>query len=163
MGEIRSNVSLENTVDRGVFDRGQGQETDVRRATIDGMVDTGAVSLILPQDVVERLGLDQQGTAVVTYADERQDERPLAGPVTVRIGNRAMVTNCIVGPARSEPLIGQVVLEMLDLIADCANHTLEPRYPDYPVLKAKAARTGEHEDRPATEHEAIAADLGHDD
>ena len=37
---------------------------------------------------VERLGLDQQGTAVVTYADERQDERPVAGPVTVRIGNR---------------------------------------------------------------------------
>ena len=105
------------------------------------------MSLILPQDVVERLGLDQQGTAVVTYADERQDERPLAGPVTVRIGNRAMVTNCIVGPPRSEPLIGQVVLEMLDLIADCANHTLGPRYPDYPVLKAKAARTGEHEDR----------------
>ena len=142
MGEIRSNVMLENTVDRGVFDRGQGQETDIRRTTVDGMVDTGAVSLILPQDIVERLGLDQHGTAVVTYADERQDERPLAGPVTVRIGNRAMVTNCIVGPPRSEPLIGQVVLEMLDLIADCANHTLAPRYPDYPVLKAKATRTG---------------------
>ena len=163
MGEIRSNVTLENTVDRGVFNRGQGQETDIRRTTIDGMVDTGAVSLILPQNIVERLGLDQQGTAVVTYADERQDERPLAGPVTVRIGNRAMVTNCIVGPPRSEPLIGQVVLEMLDLIADCANHTLGPRYPDYPVLKAKAARTGEHEDRRTSEHEAIATDLGHDD
>ena len=142
MGEIRSNVMLENTGDRVVFDRGQGQEVDIRRTTVDGLVDTGAVSLMLPQDIVERLGLDQQGTAVVTYADERQDERPLAGPVTVRIGNRAMVTNCIIGPPQSEALIGQVVLEMLDLIADCANHTLEPRHPDYPVLKAKATRTG---------------------
>ena len=111
MGEIRANVTLENTADRNVFDRGHGLESDIRRTTVDGLVDTGAVSLVLPEDIVERLGLGQQGTAVVTYADERQDERPLAGPVTVQIGNRAMITNCIAGPGQSEPLIGQVVLE----------------------------------------------------
>ena len=127
-----------NTVDRGVFDRGHGAEADIRRSTVDGIVDTGAVTLVLPQNVVERLGLEQQGTAFVTYADERRDERPLAGPVTVRIGNRAMVTNCVVGPPLSEPLIGQVVLETLDLLADCTNRTLTPRYPDYPLLKLKA-------------------------
>ena len=71
MGEIRSNVTLENTGDRVVSDRGLGPETDVRRTTVDGMVDTGAVSLILPQDIVERLGLNQHGTVVLTYADER--------------------------------------------------------------------------------------------
>jgi len=121
------------------------------------------VSLVLPQHVVERLGLDRHGTAVVTYADGRQDERLLAGPVTVRIANRAMVTDCIVGPPWSEPRIDQVVLEMLDLMADCANHTLAPRYPDYPVLKVKAVRAGEHEEGRSSEHEAIAADLGHGD
>ncbi len=73
----------------------------------------------------------------MTYADERRDERPLAGPVTVRIGNRAMITNCVVGPPLSEPLIGHVVLETLDLIADCTNRTLTPRYPDHPLLKLK--------------------------
>ena len=146
MGEIRSDVTLENTIDRGYFDRGDRQESDIRRTIVDAMVDTGAVSLFLPEDIVEHLGLEQLGTAVVTYADERQDERPLAGPVTVRIGNRAMVGDCIVGPARSEALIGQVVLERLDLIADCANHTLAPRHPEYPVLKAKAARTAQHQE-----------------
>ena len=44
MGEIRSNVTLENTVDRGVFDRGHGQEVDNRRSTVDGIVETGAVT-----------------------------------------------------------------------------------------------------------------------
>ena len=102
MGEIHSNVTLENTEDRAVVNRGHGQEADVRRATIDGIVDTGAVTLVLPQNVVERLGLEQQGTAFVTYADERREERPLAGPVNVRIGNRGMVTNCVVGPPRIE-------------------------------------------------------------
>ncbi len=75
-------------------------------------------------------GWSNRGTAFVNYADERRDERPLAGPVTVRIGNRAMVTHCVVGPPLSEPLIGQVVLETLDVIADCTNRTLTPRYPD---------------------------------
>ena len=55
----------------------------------------------------------------------------------MRIGDRAMIMNCIVGPPLSEPLIGQVVLETLDLIADCGNRTVTPRYPDYPLLKLK--------------------------
>ena len=137
MGEIHADVTLENRGDRAVVDRGYGQESDIRRSTIDAIVDTGAVTLVLPQNVVERLGLEQRGTAFVTYADERREERPLAGPVTVRIGNRSMSTDCVVGPPLSEPLIGQVVLETLDLIADCTNRTLTPRYPDYPLLKLK--------------------------
>ena len=137
MGEIHANVALENPGDRNHFRRGYGQESDVRRSTVDAIVDTGAVMLVLPQNVVERLGLDQQGTVVVTHADERKEERPLAGPVTVRIGNRSLNTDCIVGPPLSEPLIGQIVLEAMDLIADCTNHTLAPRFPDYPLLKLK--------------------------
>ena len=140
MGEIHCDVLLENTDDRAVVNRGSGRETDIRHTTVDGIVDTGAVTLVLPQNVVERLGLERQGTAFVTYADERREERPLAGPVTVRIGNRSMRMDCVVGPPLSEVLIGQVVLETLDLIADCTNRTLTPRYPDYPLLKLKAIR-----------------------
>ena len=132
MGEIVAKVELENPRDHG-----HGQESQVRRSSIDAIVDTGAVMLVLPQNVVERLGLEQQRTVIVTYADERREERPLAGPVTVRIGNRSTNTDCVVGPPLSEPLIGQIVLEALDLIADCTNRTLTPRFPDYPLLKLK--------------------------
>lgn len=38
------------------------------------------------------------------------------------------------GTGRSEILIGQLVLEALDLIADCRNGRLEPRHPEGPVL-----------------------------
>ena len=137
MGAIHAEVTLENTGDRAYVDRGDREESEVRRATVDGIVDTGAVTLLLPQNVVERLGLQQRGTAFVTHADERRDERPLAGPVTVQIGNREMTMDCVVGPPLSEVLIGQVVLETLDLIADCTNRTLTPRHPDHPRLKLK--------------------------
>ena len=141
MGEIHADVILENAGDREYFRRGDRAETDIRRTTVDGIVDTGAVTLVLPQNVVERLGLQPQGTAFVTCADERREERPLAGPVGVQIGNRSMTMECIVAPPLSEVLIGQVVLERLDLIADCTNRTLTPRYEDYPLLKLKALGT----------------------
>ena len=98
LGEMTVNVTLENPIDRGVFERGDGEESAIR-----------------------------------------QEERPVAGPLTIRIGNRFMSTDCVVGPPLSEPLIGQIVLEALDLIADCTNRTLSPRpeSPDYPLLKLK--------------------------
>ncbi len=136
MGEIVVTVGLENYVDRSNARSGI-RTGPVRRAQVEGIVDTGAVMLVLPQNIVERLGLETLRTAIVTYADERRDERSVAGPVALEIGDRFMVTECVVGPPLSEPLIGQIVLEALDLIADCANRTLTPRTPDYPSLKLK--------------------------
>ena len=139
MGEIVVDAELENPIDRGVFERGYGKESDIRRTSVKAVVDTGAVMLMLPQNVVERLGAALSGTVIVTYADERREERPTAGPFTLRLCNRSMPVDCVVGPPLSEPLIGQIVLERLDLIADCTNRILIPRpeSPDYPLLKLK--------------------------
>jgi len=133
MGEIRASVTLENSGDREDVYRGHGVETDVRRTTVEGVVDTGAVSLVIPEEIATELGLRHWGTGTVIYADERREERPVTN-VTIEIGNLATVTEAIVGPAGSQVLIGQVVLEVLDLIADCRSRTLAPRHPDGPVL-----------------------------
>ena len=119
------------------FEQGYHDESRIRSTAVTGIVDTGAVTLLLPQNVVERLGLKTRRTVVVTYADDRKEERPVAGPVTIEVCDRFMSTDCIVGPPLSDPLIGQVVLESLDLIADCAKQTLLPRTPDYPLLNLK--------------------------
>ena len=139
MGEIVVDAELENPGDRDHFERGYGKESDIRRTTVKAVVDTGAVIPMLPQNVVERLGVNIQRTVIVTYADERKEERPVAGPITIRLCNRFMSVDCVVGPPLSEPLIGQIVLEALDLIADCRNRMLGPRpeSPDYPLLKLK--------------------------
>ena len=139
MGEIVVSVQLENTVDRDIASEGLRDESTVRRTTVDGVVDTGAVMLVLPEDVVGRLGLRTRREVVVAYANEYRETRPVAGPVTVQIGNRFMNADCIIGPPSSESLIGQIVLEALDLVADCANRTVGPRpeSPDSPLLKLK--------------------------
>ena len=139
MGEITVKAGLENPGDRILVERGHGRESDIRRSTVEAVVDTGAVMLVLPQNVVERLGVGVRRTVIVSCADERNEERPIAGPVTIHIGNRFMTTDCVVGPPLSEPSVGRIIMEALDLVADCANRTLTPRpeSPDYPLLKLK--------------------------
>ena len=61
--------------------------------------------------------------------------------VTIEIGNLSTQTEAIMGPTGSQVLIGQLVLEALDLIADCRKGTLMPRPPEAPVL-ALATRLG---------------------
>ena len=139
MGEITVDLELENFGDRVLQQRGYEPEQSVRRLSVKAVVDTGAVMLVLPQDVVTTLGLQTQRTVIVAYAAERKEERPVAGAVTLRIGNRTMTTECIVGPPLSEPLIGQVVLAELDLLPDCQRGRLIPRpeSPYFPLLKLK--------------------------
>lgn len=139
MGEIKVKINLENFVDRYLYLEKKLKEKEIRSYQMEAVVDTGAVMLALPQDVVEKLGLKILRTVVVTYANERRDERPVAGTVTIKIGDRFMNTDCIVGPPLSEALIGQVILEELDLIPDAQKQTLSPRpeSPIYPSLKMK--------------------------
>ena len=139
MGEIRVKINLENFVDRYLFQKKKAREAEIRKCKIEAIVDTGAVMLVLPQDVVEKLGLDILRKVIVTYADERKEERPVAGTVTIKIGDRFMNTDCIVGPPLSEALIGQIIMEELDLIPDCQAQILTPRpeSPIYPSLKMK--------------------------
>ena len=136
MGEIRASVTLENTSDRDRVHDGHGLETEVRRTRVEGIVDTGAVDLVIPEEIANALGLRHRRTRTVVYADERREERPV-GLVTIEIGNLSTEASCIIGRPGTEVLIGQVVLEELDLIADCKNRSLAPRHPEGPVLAVR--------------------------
>ena len=51
-----------------------------------------------------------------TFAAGRRGQLPVTGPLTIRIGDRQALTECIVVPKGAEALVGQVVMETLDLI-----------------------------------------------
>jgi clan AA aspartic protease len=139
MGEIITKIEMENYLDRVLSQDNKLNKSEVRQYKMNALVDTGAVMLMLPQDVVEKLGLRTIRTAVVTYADERKEERLIAGGLFIRIGDRETVATCIIGPPNSEALIGQILMEELDLIPDPRRRCLEPRpeSPIYSSLKMK--------------------------
>ena len=68
MGEIVANIELENPGGRALFERGDDQESDIRRASVEALADTGTVMPVLPRYVVDRVGADIRRTAIVTYA-----------------------------------------------------------------------------------------------
>ena len=84
MGEVRVRVRLTNTIDEALARRGQLPSDQVRSYETDALVDTGAVSLVIPAEVMRRLGLMPIDRYMVTYADGRSEPVEVTEPVTER-------------------------------------------------------------------------------
>jgi clan AA aspartic protease len=137
MGEIRAKVRLVNAVDEALARRGRIPAQDVRVYDADAMVDTGAVRMIIPVHVMQHLGLEARGQRVAEYADGRRESVDVTEPVVVELLGRDTLEEALV--LGDEVLVGQTVLEKLDLLADCANRRVlpNPAHPDQPVTKVK--------------------------
>ena len=123
MGEVHASVLLENQRDRVLADAGHLDIARVRRVELDALVDTGAVMTLLPQDVVEALGLPLDGNIIVTRANEDRVELARARLLSLTLSGRQMDTDCLVGPPRCEALVGQLVLERLANLGTSATIT----------------------------------------
>jgi clan AA aspartic protease len=141
VGEIRVTVLLQSEADLSLLASGRLTAAQVRSEEAEAVVDTGAVMCLLPRESVERLGLRPLHKMLVTLADERKVEMERAGGLALTVAGRSMTTDCLVGPPGCEPLLGQLVLEELDLICDPARRALAPRHegPDGPIIKMKPA------------------------
>ena len=137
MGEVRTKVKLSNSYDESRRQRGEITKDEVRRYEANALVDTGAVSSVIPANVVKMLGLLSRGQRVAEYAEGRKDIVELTEPVIFNIIGRETEEGAMV--LGDEVIIGQTVLEVLDLQVDCRNQKLipNPAHPDQPVVKIK--------------------------
>lgn len=137
MGEIRVKVRLTNAVDESLARRGRLKEAEIRVYEADAMVDAGAVRSVIPNHVLQRLGVAVRGERVAEYADGRCDTVGVSGPIVFELQGRDTLEEALV--LGNEVLIGQTVLEKLDLLADCQGRRLipNPAHPDQPVTKVK--------------------------
>lgn len=137
MGEVRVKVKLTNAFDESLARRGQLKKEEIRSYEADALVDTGSVSSVVPVNVMERLGVLAIGSRIAEYADGRKDRVQLTEPITFDIIGRITTENAMV--LGDEVLIGQTVLEVIDMFVDCVNQKLipNPAHPDQPVVKIK--------------------------
>jgi len=137
MGEARVQVKLINAGDEVMVRRGLMTETQVRTYETNALVDSGAVSTVLPVEVSRKLGLVTVDQRVAQYAIGYQEVVDLTEPVAIVINGRKTVEQTMI--LGDEVLIGQTVLETLDLHIDCANHRVipNPAHPDQTVNKVK--------------------------
>ena len=135
VGEVRVQVKLTNAVDEVLINRGLLNPSQLRVYETQALVDTGAVRTVLPMDIVQQLGLRIRGQQLAQYADGRQESVGLTEPVIIEVEGRETTEAALV--AGDEVLIGQTVLETLDLDVDCKNQRLipNPAYPESPVFR----------------------------
>ena len=133
MGEIHEQVTLTNAVDEALARDGRLDPAAIRQLVLDAIVDTGAVRSVIPQHVVDQLGLQIRDRQVAQYADGRSETVGVTGPVLFKCLTRTTLEEALV--LGTEVLIGQTVLEKLDLSADCNARRLVPHpgRPNQPV------------------------------
>jgi len=134
-------MRITNSLDEGLAARGYLSPEAVRSFEIEALVDTGATMMMLPQDVVDRLGVEIAGHRKVRYADGRVVDVPWVTGVKIEILGRETVVTALVERAGTTPLIGQIPLEELDLLVDPKSRELRvnPLSPDAPLMDAMAA------------------------
>ena len=104
---------------------------------VDAIIDTGATMLVLPQDVIEELGLRKIGERRVRYANNQIQIKSVYRGVILELKGRDGIFDVLGEFEGSEPLVGQIVLEALDLIVDPITKTVipNPRSPDMPMTE----------------------------
>ncbi len=129
-------LRLTNATDAENAAAGKLDPAEVRSETVEGLVDTGATSLAIPEDLAMRLGLRFAGTRNVRMASGERHALPWVGNLTLEILGRAMTCDALVLPVGAPVLVGQIPLEGLDLIVDPKNRELRvnPESPDAPLL-----------------------------
>ncbi len=134
MGRFNVEVEVVNYADLVMAERGYLDSHKVRRKTIQGVVDSGASRLVLPQALAKSLGLPvRKSKTRVRYADGRKALRSEVDDVRIFLQGRDATFTAMVEPKRDTALIGAIVLEELDFLVDCKKMRLVPRDPDYIV------------------------------
>jgi clan AA aspartic protease len=135
MGKVREKVKLTS-----LFDATKTRE-------VEAVIDTGATMLVLPQNVVDELGLRKIRDAKVKYANNKVEQKWVYGAVTIELKGRVGIFEALAEEAGSQPLVGQIVLEALDLVVDPRTRTLipnpiSPEMPMVEILMATAYNSG---------------------
>jgi clan AA aspartic protease len=137
MGIVYANIELRNNGDIELNRRKYIGEEDIRHVNISMMVDSGALMLAINEEIRQALGLDIIDHRVSQLADGRRIELPVAGSIEVRYEGRFCTTNALVLPDDTEPLLGAIPMEEMDLWINPSRNLLTAVHPEGPIMSLK--------------------------
>jgi len=123
MGIVHTEITLKNAGDALNVRHGIVKDPEVRQTTLQVVVDTGAMTLVINEQMRLQLGLAVVGTKQATLADDTKKTVQIAEPVEIHWKNRSMTCQpWVVNSGRI--LLGAIPLEDMDLIVDPAKQEL---------------------------------------
>ena len=91
MGLVNADILLRNVKDIIKTEVGILKEPEIRQTSVRAIVDTGAVTLVINENLRQQLGLELQGTKQATLANDTKETVKVADPVEVHWKNRRMI------------------------------------------------------------------------
>jgi clan AA aspartic protease len=116
MGEVRTEITLVNIGDAVKARDGFIPESEVRRLKVNAVVDTGAWTLVINEEIRQKLGLLVEETAETTLAGGVKVPSRVTEYVEVRWKDRKTACEAVVLSDEEEVLLGAYPLEGMDLM-----------------------------------------------
>jgi clan AA aspartic protease len=137
MGHVYAEIELINSEDLMDARKHRIGEEEIRRMRVTMMVDSGAYMLTINENIQAYLQLPFRHRKRFEIADGRVLECDVVGPVEVQFSNRTTACNAFVLPGASEPLLGAIPMEEMDVLIDMQRQELvvNPKHPDGAVLR----------------------------
>ena len=124
MGKVSVKIKLTNLFDQAFFSRGLAKRKP-RSVETEALVDTGATRLYLKRSVIKKLGLQRVDT-VRSQTTNGEAIRYKYEPVQLELMGRKENFDVIEVPESVPNLLGQVPLEVLDLVVDSKGRKVIP-------------------------------------
>jgi len=113
------------------------RNSELKAVTVKALVDTGAITLCIPEHVAVQLNLEEIEKREVTTADGKHIPVPYVGPVQIKFENRTCFTGALV--LGDSVLLGAVPMEDMDLVVSSRMQTISvnPESPNMPSAVVK--------------------------
>ena len=139
MGLIYADIELINGDDLSDVRRHRLGPEDVKRMHVNMLVNTGSYMLAINENIQEQLQFPIMEKRKAQLANSQIVECDVVGSVELRFKNRATTCRAIVLPGDSEPLLGAIPLEDMDVLIHPLRQELivNPDHPYFAVTKLK--------------------------
>jgi len=139
MGLVHADIEIINGDDWSDFERGRIEAKAVRRMTVNMNVDSGALMMVVNENIVGQLGLRIVEKRRAQLAGGTFVELPVTSPIEVRFANRRCVTQAVVLSSNTQTLLGTIPMEDMDVVIHPSRHELTV-HPDHPYIATLAMR-----------------------
>lgn len=138
---VYADMEIINGEELGMARRGLIDQDEVKRLFINILVDTGSYMLAINESIQQILQLPVVERKRARLADGSVIECNVVSPVELRFKNRRSVCSALVLPGNTEPLLGAIPLEEMDVLIHPLRQELivNPEHPDYAQLSLKLA------------------------
>ena len=124
MDHVLTSATIENVCDLWEVERGSRPADRARRLELsDLVVEAGMTGLSLPRRCIQELGLTPSSARPDSATSRLRRAIPY-GPVRLTIQGRSCTADVLEVPGDGPPVLGQIFLGFLDLVADPQGHRL---------------------------------------